>query len=291
MSSNWRSLKKSVNVSGLKISYVEMGVGRPIIFQHGNPTSSFLWRKIMPKISQLGRCIAIDLVGMGDSDKISDINNSSYTFNNHKNYWRKALQALGVEKNIIFVLHDWGSALGFDYFADSPDTVDGICHMEAIYDRMDWADWPESSRKIFQGLRGGRGEEMILKKNIFVERILPASILRRLTNEEMDEYRRPFTDEGMARLPTLAWPRQLPIANVPSDVCAVVKRYNAVLRENDVSKLFINADPGVIVTSRIKEIVRSWTNQKEVTVKGLHFIQEDSPDEISSALFDWMQGI
>ena len=291
MSSNWRSLKKSINISGLKMSYVEMGVGRPIIFQHGNPTSSYLWRKIIPKISQLGRCIAIDLVGMGDSDKISEINSSSYTFKNHKHYWREALKSLGVKKNIIFVLHDWGSVLGFDYFADRPDAVDGICHMEAIYDRMEWGDWPESSRKIFQGLRGDGGEEMILKKNIFVEKILPASILKRVTKEDMDEYRRPFIDEGTARLPTLVWPRQLPIDNEPRDVCKVVERYSNVLRQNDVPKLFINADPGVIVTSRIKEFVRSWPNQREVIVEGLHFIQEDSPAEISNAVFDWIQGV
>lgn len=291
MPSNWRSLKKSVNVNGLKISYVEMGIGRPIIFQHGNPTSSYLWRKIVPKISQLGRCIAIDLVGMGDSDKISQVNSSSYTLKDHKYYWRETLRALGVKKNIIFVLHDWGSALGFDYFAEYPDSVDGICHMEAIYDRMAWDDWPESSRKIFQGLRGDSGEEMILKKNVFVEKILPASILRQLTEAEMDEYRRPFINDGTARLPTLVWPRQLPIDNEPLDVCEVVEHYSQVLGKNDVPKLFINADPGVIVTSRIKEVVRSWPNQTEVTVKGLHFIQEDSPDEIASALSDWLQRI
>ena len=291
MPSNWRSLKKSVNINGLKISYVEMGIGRPIIFQHGNPTSSYLWRKIVPKISQLGRCIAIDLVGMGDSDKISQVNSSSYTLKDHKYYWRETLRALGVKKNIIFVLHDWGSALGFDYFAEYPDSVDGICHMEAIYDRMEWDDWPESSRKIFQGLRGNSGEEMILKKNVFVEKILPASILGQLTKAEMDEYRRPFINDGTARLPTLVWPRQLPIDNEPLDVCEVVEHYSQVLGKNDVPKLFINADPGVIVTSRIKEVVRSWPNQTEVTVKGLHFIQEDSPNEISNALSDWLQGI
>ena len=291
MSSNWRSLKKSVNVNGLKISYVEMGIGRPIIFQHGNPTSSYLWRKIIPKISHLGRCIAIDLVGMGDSDKISEADSFSYTFKSHKHYWREALKVLGVKSNIIFVLHDWGSALGFDYFADYPDAVDGICHMESIYRLMDWSEWPESSRKIFQGLRGDGGEEMILKKNIFVEKILPASIMRKLTDVEMDEYRRPFADEGTARLPTLIWPRQLPIENEPRDVCEIVQRYSEVLRKNEVSKLFINADPGVIVTGPIREFVQSWPNQREVTVKGLHFVQEDSPEEISSALSDWVQGI
>ena len=268
-----------------------MGIGRPIIFQHGNPTSSYLWRKIIPKISHLGRCIAIDLVGMGDSDKISEADSFSYTFKSHKHYWREALKVLGVKSNIIFVLHDWGSALGFDYFADYPDAVDGICHMESIYRLMDWSEWPESSRKIFQGLRGDGGEEMILKKNIFVEKILPASIMRQLTDVEMDEYRRPFADEGTARLPTLIWPRQLPIENEPRDVCEIVERYSEVLRKNEVSKLFINADPGVIVTGPIREFVQSWPNQREVTVKGLHFVQEDSPEEISSALSDWVKGI
>ena len=196
-----------------------------------------------------------------------------------------------MKKNIIFVLHDWGSALGFDYFAEYPGSVDGICHMEAIYDQMEWDDWPESSRKIFQGLRGDSGERNDLEKNVFVEKILPASIMRQLTEAEMDEYRRPFIDDEMARLPTLVWPRQLPIENEPLDVCEVVEHYSQVLGKNDVPKLFINADPGVIVTSRIKEVVRSWPNQTEVTVKGLHFIQEDSPDEISSAISDWLQGI
>lgn len=289
--SDWSNLKRTIEIQGLKMSFVEMGAGEPIVFQHGNPTSSYLWRKIIPKLSQWGRCIAIDLVGMGDSEKIPDANLSSYFFENHKKYWREALNALEINKNIIFILHDWGSALGFDYFADHQDKVDGICHMEAIYDCMSWSDWPVESRKIFQSLRSDSGEEMVLNKNVFVEKILPASIFRDLTAEEMDEYRNPFIEKGLDRLPTLAWPRQLPIGGEPNDVCEIVSRYNKVLSTSAVSKLFINADPGVIVTEDIKEKIRRWHNQTEATVKGLHFIQEDSPDEIASAISSWLKTI
>jgi haloalkane dehalogenase len=281
--------KKSIQVLGKTMSYVEQGEGDPIIFQHGNPTSSYLWRNILPKAAHLGRCIAIDLIGMGDSEKLADSDSSRYTFAEHYEYFSAALSALGVEKNVTLVIHDWGSALGFHWANQNREAMKGICYMEAIVAPIPaWEDFAESARGVFQGFRSKAGEDMVLEKNIFVERVLPGSILRTLTDEEMSEYRRPFTTAGEDRRPTLTWPRQIPIAGEPADVTAIAEDYATWLAQSDVKKLFINAEPGAILTGKMRDLCRTWPNQTEVTVAGSHFIQEDSPDEIASALVSWM---
>ncbi|MGB1881540.1 MAG: haloalkane dehalogenase [Gammaproteobacteria bacterium] len=289
--STWSEDKRSVEVAGYRMSYAECGSGRPIVFQHGNPTSSYLWRNIMPALADCGRCIAIDLIGMGDSDKLADSGPERYDFFEQRRFWRGALDALGVTDDVIFVLHDWGSALGFDYCADFPERVAGVAYMEGIVRPVSWAEWPEDARSIFQAFRSPDGEKVVLEKNVFVERVLPSSILRELSADEMDAYRAPFREAGEARRPTLSWPRQIPIEGEPADVVALVERYAQALAESSVPKLFINAEPGSILVGAQREFARSWPNQTEVTVRGRHFIQEDSPDEIAAAVRAWLSDL
>ena len=289
--SHWSQQKQFVDVDGSRMAYVEMGQGRPIVFQHGNPTSSFLWRNIMSQLDDLGRCLALDLIGMGDSDKLPNSGPDRYTFKVHQHYWGGALDALGVTQDVIFVIHDWGSALGFDWTYRHPHAVAGVCHMEGIVKRLSWDEWPEAATEIFHTFRSPAGEEVVLEKNIFVERVLPSSIMRELTEEEMDAYRAPFRNPGEDRRPTLTWPRQIPLADEPVDVCETVDAYGAFMQSSDIPKLFINADPGMIMNGPPAEFARSWNNHSEVTVKGLHFIQEDSPDEIAAAIRSWLQSI
>ena len=283
--------KKKIEVLGKQMAYVEMGEGNPIVFQHGNPTSSYLWRNIMPHVEDFGRCIALDLIGMGDSDKLKNSGPERYTFIEHSEYFDAALAALGITSSVVLVVHDWGSALGFHWANRHRDALKGICYMEGIVRPVTWDEWPEAARSVFQGFRSDAGERMVLENNIFVERVLPGSILRKLSDDEMNEYRRPFTEPGEGRRPTLTWPRQIPIDGEPRGVVAIVEDYAKWLSESDPPKLFINADPGAILTGAQREFCRTWPNQTEVTVQGSHFIQEDSPDEIGRALRDWLNGL
>jgi haloalkane dehalogenase len=271
------------------MAYVESGTGDPIVFQHGNPTSSYLWRNIMPLVADRGRCIAVDLIGMGDSDKLADSGPDRYSYAEHRDFLFKAWAALGVRDRVTLVIHDWGSALGFDWASQHPDRVRGIVYMEAIVTTLNWNDWPDGGRDIFRAFRSDAGETIVLDKNVFVERVLPSSVIRGLSDDEMAEYRRPFANAGEDRRPTLSWPRQIPLDGEPEDVVNVVDRYAAWLMQSDIPKLFINADPGSILVGRQREFCRSFPNQTEVTVPGLHFIQEDSPAEIGTAIADWMK--
>ncbi len=280
--------KKSIEIFGKKMSYVETGEGDPIVFLHGNPTSSYLWRNIIPFVSQMGRCIAPDLIGQGDSEKLGNSDASSYRYIEHRKYLFELLEQIGVTSDATFVIHDWGSALGFDWSMQNPDSVKAICYMEAIVKPFEsWNDWPENARGIFQGFRSESGEEMVLEKNLFVEGVLPSAILRDLEEEEMAEYRRPFLESGETRRPTLTWPREIPIEGFPEDVTEIVSAYAKFMMDSSFPKLFINAEPGAILTGEQREFCRKWQNQTEVTVSGNHFIQEDSPQEIGEALGSW----
>jgi len=290
MTSTTELPKKTASVLGKKMAYVESGQpdGQPIVFLHGNPTSSYLWRNVMPHLESHGRCIAPDLIGMGDSEKLEDSGPDRYTFVEHRKYLHALLEQLGVTSNVTLVVHDWGSGLGFDWANQHRDALKGIAYMEAIVGPIaSWDDFPEAARKIFQGLRSPAGEEMVLEKNLFVDAILPGSILRKLDDAEMAAYRRPFQEPGEGRRPTLTWPRQIPIAGEPADVTEIARSYSEWLAGSDVPKLFINAEPGAILTGPPREHCRSWPNQQEITVKGTHFIQEDSPDEIGEAIARW----
>ena len=283
--------KTFATVMGKRMAYVEHGSSDTIVFQHGNPTSSYLWRNIMPYCEGLGRLIACDLIGMGDSEKLENSGPERYTYFEQRNYLFALWDHIALGDKIIFVLHDWGSALGFDWANAHRDRVQAIAYMEAIVAPLTWADWPENTRRAFQGFRSDSGEEMILEKNIFVERVLPNSVIRKLTEEEMAAYRKPFTRSGEDRRPTLTWPRMIPIERQPVDVVKVVENYAAWLAKADVPKLFINADPGSILVGRQRELCRAWPNQTEVTVKGCHFLQEDSPDEIGHALAGFVRQV
>ena len=279
---------KYTEVNGKRMAYVEMGDGDPIVFQHGNPTSSFLWRNIMPQLADLGRCIAVDLIGMGDSDKLDDSGPDSYRYVEHREYLFAAWEQLGISDNVTLVVHDWGSALGFDWAQRHPDNLRGIAYMEAIVQPMRWDDWPEVIQPLFRGFRSDAGESMVLDKNVFVERVLPGSVLRDLRDDEMDAYRRPYLHAGEDRRPTLTWPRQIPLDGEPADVVEVVAAYADWLAGAEVPKLFVNAEPGAILTGAQREFCRTFPAQTEVTVAGSHFIQEDSPDEIAAAIREWL---
>jgi haloalkane dehalogenase len=278
--------KRYAEVLGSRMAYVEQGQGAPIVFLHGNPTSSYLWRNIMSPLSDLGRCIAPDLIGMGDSEKLPDAGPGSYTLAENQRYVDEFLARVGADRDVTLIVHDWGSALGFDWARRHADAVRGIAYMEAVVRPMATDEWPSAG--IFQKMRSADGEELVLGGNIFVEKILPRSIMRKLTDEEMDEYRRPFRNAGEDRRPTLTWPRQMPLDGEPADVVAVVKAYGRWLATSEVPKMFINAEPGAILTDGMRDFCRTWPNQSEVTVKGIHFIQEDSPSQIADTLAAWV---
>lgn len=279
--------KQKVEVLGKQMAYVEIGEGDPIVFLHGNPTSSYLWRNIMPLLADQGRCIAPDLIGMGDSDKLTDSGPQRYRFVEHRRYLDALLDVLGVNERVTLVVHDWGSALGFDWAQRHRQAVIGIAYMEAIVRPMSWSEWPDAIRELFRAFRSDAGEEIVLQKNVFVERVLPGSVLRGLTEPEMEVYMAPFLHPGEDRRPTLTWPRQIPLDGEPGDVSAIVAAYSEWLRSSPVPKLFINAEPGAILVEGMREFCRSWPNQTEVTVAGSHFIQEDSPTEIGEAIAAW----
>jgi len=282
--------KSYATVNGKQMAYHESGEGRSVVFLHGNPTSSYLWRNIIPHVSGRARCIAPDLIGQGDSDKLDDVGPDSYRFVEHREYLDGLLDQLDLGDGIVFVVHDWGSALGFDWANRHRDRVAGIVFMEAIVRPVSWDEWPEAAARIFKGFRSEAGEEMVIEKNLFVEAVLPGSILRDLSEEEHNEYRRPFV-EPQHRRPTLTWPREIPLDGEPADVTGIVTAYGEWLSTSEVPKLFVNADPGAILTGDQRDYCRGWPNTTEVTVAGNHFIQEDSPNEIGQAIADWLPGL
>lgn len=281
--------KHTTEIHGLEMAYVDTGGGpHTFVLLHGNPTSSYLWRDVIPELAPIGRCVVPDLIGMGDSAKLPDPGPASYTFVEHRRYLDALLDRIDLPDQVILVIHDWGSALGFDWARRNPDRVAGIAYMEAIVRPVSWEEWPDVARAAFQRVRSSDGEKGVLTHNIFVEGFLPSGILRDLTEEEMTEYRRPFTEPGEDRRPTLTWPRQLPIAGEPEDVVAIAAEYAAWLADAPVPKLFVNAEPGMILTGAQRETCRSWPDQEEVTVPGLHYIQDDSGPEIGRAIADWV---
>ncbi len=277
-----------VPVLDTEIAYVDRGTGDPIVFLHGNPTSSYLWRHVIPHLEDLGRCLAPDLVGMGESGKAKD---GSYRFADHARYLDQWFELLGLNQNVTLVMHDWGSALGFHWAHRNPAKVKGLVYMEAIVRPVTWEDWPETARRIFRGMRSPDGEGMILERNLFVERILPASVIRELSQEELDVYRRPYLEPGESRRPTLTWPREIPIDGQPGDVVELVSESAQWLSTSTLPKLFISGDPGAILTGAQREFCRTWPNQREVTVAGLHFLPEDSPNEIGQAIAEWYRSL
>jgi haloalkane dehalogenase len=283
--------KKRRRVFGREMAYVEAGKGDPIVLLHGNPTSSYLWRNVLPHLQSRGRCIAPDLIGMGDSDKLPDTGPGSYRFVEHRRYLDALLEALGVRERVILVIHDWGSALGFDWANRHREAVKGIAYMEAILRPQGWDHWDNANmRPALQALRSEAGEEMVLRENFFIEQILPKAILRKLCADEMAAYRRPFAEPGEGRRPTLTWVRQIPIEGEPADVTTIVTAYADWLAKSNVPKLFIKAEPGLLVAGGANlDFARRFPAQTEVTVAGVHYVQEDSPNEIGQAIAGWIR--
>jgi haloalkane dehalogenase len=282
--------KKTVDVLGARMAYHERGEGTPVLFLHGNPTSSYLWRDVIPELTGLGRLIAPDLIGMGDSAKLPNPGANTYRFTTHRDHLGAFIDAvIGPGESLVLVVHDWGSALGFDWANRHRGRVRGIAYMEGIVRPVaSWDEWSASATPIFQGFRSDKGEAMILERNMFIERVLPGSVLRKLTEAEMTEYRRPFL-QAQDRWPTLTWPRQIPIAGEPADVVQICAAYSQWMAENDIPKLFVNAEPGAILIGASRDFCRSWKNQTEVTVPGSHFIQEDSGPAIGRAVAGWIK--
>ena len=274
------------DVGGVDMAYVDTGgeQGQPVVFLHGNPTSSYLWRNIIPHVSPLARCLAPDLMGMGDSDTTLD---GSYRFADHSKYLDAWFDAVLPEGQVTLVVHDWGSALGFHWARRHPDRIRGLVYMEAIVRPVTWDEWPEAAKQVFQGFRSEAGETMVLERNIFVERVLPGSTIKGISDEAMEVYRRRYAEPGESRRPTLSWPREIPIDGEPPDVVALVAEYAEWLSQSQAHKLFVNAEPGAILTGPQREFCRAFPNQREVTVPGVHFIQEDSPHEIGAAIAEW----
>ena len=280
-----------VECAGVELSYVDTGTDSgsgSVVFLHGNPTCAYLWRNVIPHVEPLARCLAPDLVGMGDSGKTPD---GSYRFVDHRRHLDAWFDTVIPEGPVTLVVHDWGSALGFHWAFRHQDRIQGLAYMEALVRPVTWDEWPEAARRVFQGFRSPAGEEMVLTNNVFVERVLPGSTLSGISDEAMEVYRRPYLEPGESRRPTLSWPRDIPIDGEPADVVAIVQEYADWLSQSEIPKLFVNADPGAILTGAQREFCRAWTNQQEVTVSGIHFIQEDSPTEIGKAVADWYRGI
>jgi haloalkane dehalogenase len=282
--------KKMVDVLGARMAYHERGEGAPVLLVHGNPTSCFLWRDVIPALEGCGRLIAPDLIGMGDSAKLPNPGPDTYRFTTHRDYLGAFIDAVvGPASSLVLVVHDWGSALGFDWANRHRDRIRGIAYMEAIVRPIaSWDEWNPAATPIFQGFRSDKGEQMILDRNMFVERVLPGSVLRKLTEAEMAEYRRPF-QQREDRWPTLTWPRQIPIGGEPADVVQIAADYSRWMAQNDLPKLFVNAEPGAILIGAPREFCRSWNNQTEVTVPGSHFIQEDSGPAVGRAVAGWFK--
>jgi haloalkane dehalogenase len=283
--------KKFATVNGKQIAYVEEGSGDPIVLLHGNPTSSFLWRNVVPELVESGRVIAPDLIGQGDSEKLPASDGAErYSLEVAYSYVEGLLETIGANNNVTLVIHDWGSGIGFLWAMRHAAALKGVAYMEGIVKPVSWADWPEGAVGIFKGFRSEKGEDLILNRNMFIEGVLPTSVIRTLTETEMDAYRAPHL-ESDDRQPLLNWPRQIPIEGEPEDVVALVNEYGAFMAGSNIPKLFINADPGSILVGQQREFCRSWPNQQEVTVKGLHFIQEDSPVEIGQAVASWLKNL
>ena len=283
--------KKYKDIKNSKMAFIDEGSGDTFLFLHGNPTSSFLWRNIAPHLEDIGRIVIPDLIGMGDSDKLEGVDNPGYKYHGQYSYLTALMDELDLGNNIHLIIHDWGSAMGFQFARENKDRIKSITYMEAIVMPLTWDQWPDPATKIFGLFRSEAGEELVLEKNFFVERILLADSSTGYTEEEKSEYIRPFINPGEDRRPTLTWPRQIPLDGEPSEVVEEVRLNAEFHKESDIPKLFINADPGSILIGDQREFARSWNNQTEITVKGNHFIQEDSSEEIGAALRNFVKSL
>ncbi len=292
MAAAMRYDKRKVAVGdGLHMATVDHGDGDPIVFLHGNPTSSYLWRNVIPHVEHLGRCIAPDLIGFGDSDKLPNSGPGSYRFVENRTYLDRLLSELGVTERVVLVVHDWGSGLGFDWARRHPDAVAGIAYLEANVAPRSWSQLPPAAQNFFRRLRSPEGEQMALVDNVFLTEGLPGGVIRTLSDEELAEYRRPFLEPGEGRRPTLTWPREIPFDGEPADVHDIVAEYAEWLAHAPVPKLLINVSNGDTLTGDLLAFARTFPNQTEVEIQGRHFAQEDSPNDLGQALATWLHSL
>jgi haloalkane dehalogenase len=291
MSAEERYPKHKIQVHGLQMAYVDEGKGDPILFLHGNPSSSYEWRNVIPHLVPLGRCIAPDLIGMGDSDKLPFSGPGSYRLVEHRKYLDAFLEALGIRNRVTLVLHDWGSVLGFDWAYRHPHSIRAIAYTESfVAPIVSWAEWPKEAVELFQTLRSDAGEEMVLEQNFVVDHFVQGGVLRKLSEAEMEIYRRPYKNRGESRRPTLTWPREIPIGGEPQDVHQIIETYSRWLASSNIPKLFIEAVPGAMFQSH-RNFARTWPNQAHIKITGGHFVQEDSPEETGQAMASWLQNL
>lgn len=280
--------KQFCEVIGKRMAYWELGSGPPVVFLHGNPASSYIWRNIIPHVASQARCIAPDLIGMGDSEKLEGTDPDRYGFLQHRRFVDGLLEALNVTKDVVLVGHDWGGALAMDWARRHPDAMRGIVYFETMVRTRSWDEMDQSARGLFERLRSSEGEDLVLTDNVFIEKLFPARILRSLSEAEMAVYRRPYLQPGEDRRPTLQFPREIPIDGAPEHTAQIVKDYGDWMATNGIPKLLINGEPGAVLTGNLLEFCRTWRNQEEVTVRGKHFLQEDSPREIGEAIARWL---
>ena len=283
--------KSSCEVHSRRMAYIDIGWGQPVVFLHGNPASSYMWRKIIPHVAADCRCIAPDLIGMGDSEKLGDPDPDRYGFLAHRKFLDGFIEELALDGKVVLVGQDWGGALAMDWASRHADQASGIVYMETFVRPRTWEEMDPIVSEAMKRIRSSEGESLILEGNIFVEEMLPSRMLRKLTQEEMAEYRRPFLHPGEDRRPTLTWPRELAVGGEPEHMVEIIQAYGDWMARSEVPKLFINGDPGAILTGSLRELCRAWKNQEEVTVRGSHFLQEDSPDEIGIAILEWLRRV
>ncbi len=284
--------KKFIEINGRKMAYIDEGEGAPIVFQHGNPSSSYLWRKVMPACVGLGRLIACDLIGMGDSDKLPDSGPDRYSYVEQRAFLFALWEELGLDRDVILVIHDWGATLGFDWAHQHADRVQGIAYMEAAPLPLAWSDFPDdAARDIIRAFRSPAGEDMVLRDNLFVETFLIGGEKDHLTEADKAEYRRPFRNAGEDRRPTLSWPRQIPLDGSPPGVAAIVAGFSEWLKTTPTPKLWVRGEPGFIGIGRFATFCAGLLNQTEVRVDGVHFLQESSGPEIGRAVAEFVRGL
>jgi len=286
-----RYTKKMVEVLDKRMAVVDEGQGDPIVFLHGNITSSYMYRNIMPYVQDAARIVAVDNIGQGDSEKLDDSGPGRYRLAEHQRYIDALLDKLDLGPRVTLMVHDWGSQTGFTWARNHADRIRAVCYFQALVGDFSWDHWPPEVQTLFRRFRGPEGEELVLQGNYFVEKVLPALVLRKLTEVEMTEYRRPYRNPGEDRRPTLSWPRDIPIEGSPADVLATVEANSAFMGRSPFPKLFINTEPGAVLVGRHRDIVRRWPNQTEVTVSGMHYVHEDSPHEIGRALAGWYRAL
>ncbi len=277
-------VSKFIDIHGSKMHYIDEGKGDPVLFLHGNPTSSYLWRNVVPHLNNNARCIAPDLIGMGKSDKP----NIPYKFVDHYDYIKTFIEKLEL-KNITLVIHDWGSALGFHYAFEHQKNIKGIAFMEGIYMPAKWKSIPNVMKRVFKMMRTPfLGWLMINVGNIFIKKLLPSAIIRKLSKEELDAYAEPYPTIS-SRKPLRVWPTEIPFDGTPKNMHKIVTSYHNWLKETRLPKLLLYAYPGLLIRKKdVLWIQDNFSNTKTVSVgKGLHYIQEDNPDIIGSELAKW----